>query len=88
MVLVKILGLFDVLAGISLILVKFGFNGLAILFSVYLILKGLVYIKDLISVADIICGVAVILAIYGYFNIFSWLVALWLLQKGIISLLS
>lgn len=88
MVLIKLLGFLDVLAAINLILIKFSFDSLAILFSIYLIIKGLVYIKDLISIVDIICGVVILMAFYGYYNIFTWLVVLWLLQKGIVSLLS
>jgi len=89
MVLVKIFGVFDILAGIILILLKFG-TGMYIgwFFAIYLIVKSLIFIKDISSVIDIVAAVFLILALYNIYPYFTFIFVVWLLQKGFFSLVS
>jgi len=85
--LVKILGVLDILAAISVFLLKFDVAIVLAWFSViYLIIKGGLTIKDYASIIDVISGVIIIFTIFFGYNFFSILVILWLGFKGIMSL--
>jgi hypothetical protein len=84
-----ILGVVDLLAAASFLFLKFGFlEHLAVFFMFFLIVKGLIFIKSFASIVDIICGVFLIMAYFGIYNIITWICFAWLLQKGFISLFS
>ena len=79
------LGLLDLLAGISLILLKFKIDFLGVFFALYLIIKGVVFFRNIVSLIDLASGIVFFIALYGYYNIAMYVAAIWILQKGIIS---
>lgn len=84
---VQLFGILDILAALSIVLLKFKlFNIFALALGIYLVIKGLLFIKSLVSWIDLICGIIIIISYFGFFSILSWIVALWLLQKGAFSL--
>lgn len=85
----KILGVFDLLAALSIILLRFGITKtMALALAIYLIIKGIIFIKSIPSMVDIAAGLLIILAFYGHFTFLAWIAAVWLTQKGVISLFS
>ena len=85
----KILGLSDILAAILLILHGLDINLVSIswIFAIYLIIRSLIFIKSLPSLIDLSIGVMFIFIINGHINtILLILSILWLLQKGLFSL--
>ena len=89
MVLAKIFGVFDILSGIILILLKFGIGvHIGWYFAVYLLVKSLIFIKDVASIVDILAAIFLILALYNIYPYFTWIFVVWLLQKGVFSLFS
>ena len=88
--LIYLFAIMDFVAGILLIL--FSFN-IAIggntnwIFGIYLITKGVIFIKSITSLLDIVSGILIILAIYGIVNTLTWIAAFWLLQKAFVSFL-
>ncbi len=85
----KILGLSDILAAILLILHGLDINLVSIswIFAIYLIIRSLIFIKSLPSLIDLSIGVMFIFIINGHINtVLLILSILWLLQKGIFSL--
>ena len=85
---IYLLGLLDLLAGISLLLLKFGVDFYGVVFASYLMVKGLLFIKNIVSAFDIISSIIFFYSLYfGYFGILFYLAAAWLLQKGIFSFL-
>lgn len=84
----EILGIFDLLTGLFLILLIFGHGGtLAIVFAFYLIIKGLIFIKDFTSLMDLGAALFIVLAFFGVESLFAWIFVVWLIEKGIVSLL-
>jgi hypothetical protein len=83
----KIFGILDLIAGVILILLKFNLVSYTIawIFIIYLILKGLIFIKSIASILDIVSSVFMILAVYGFYNVITWIFVLWLIQKGFFS---
>ncbi len=85
----KIFGLLDMFAAIVLLLLKFNMGiGIAWFFAIYLIIKSLLLFNAIPSILDLLSAIIIILAIYSFYGIFSYLAILWLLQKGFFSLLS
>ncbi len=85
---VYLLGILDILVGISLLLLKFNVEFIPIFFAGFVAVKGLAFIKNIASIADIACGFIFFYAIYsGYFGIFAYMAVIWLIQKGVFSLL-
>lgn len=87
MVLVKFLGIVDICAAISLLLLKYGV-GVHVLwmFGLYLIIKAILLFSPFSSLMDILTGVIIFLAFFGHFYFISWIFFIWILQKGIFSL--
>ncbi len=84
----RIFGVLDIIAAISLVFVSWGFgNNVALIFAVYLIIKGLLFLTSFISWLDLMMGVVIILAVFGYVGIISWISFVLLIQKGFFSLL-
>ena len=83
---VYLLGLLDLLAGASFLLLKFDINFFPIFFASLLVIKGIAFIKNIVSVVDLICGLLFFYALYsGSFLIFMYLAVVWLIQKGVFS---
>ncbi|MFH1210720.1 MAG: hypothetical protein V1645_02275 [archaeon] len=86
---IKLLGIMDLLTALSIILLRFGAaKTMAFALGIYLIIKGIIFIKSVPSMLDIAAGIIVLIAFYGYFNILTWIAAIWLTQKGVISIFS
>ena len=85
----KLLGIIDFLAAFSIVLLKFGLaKNFAIMIAILLLIKAILFITDIISIFDIIAVVFIFLAVFGIFNMVTWIAFFWLLQKAIFSLLS
>ena len=83
--LIKLFGLLDILAALTLFLMRFGtFESLGIILGLYLIIKGLIFFS-FVSLIDIIAGIFLMLGGLGNYIGFSWIFILWLIQKGFIS---
>jgi len=88
MALLKLFGIMDMLAWISLILFQFGwYKNLLLIFAIYLIIKGLLFLPGLASIMDISIGVFFMIAFFGTFSIFTWILFMFLIQKSVLSLL-
>tara|TARA_Y100000310_G_C20377371_1_gene666374 strand:+ start:425 stop:739 length:315 start_codon:yes stop_codon:yes gene_type:complete len=86
---IYILGILDILAGLSLFALRFEVGYfVAALFTIYLFLKSLVFIKSWPSYLDLAVVLLFVLAIVGNYNFFTYLGVLWLLQKGAFSLIN
>lgn len=84
--LLRIFGLLDILAGLSLIYLSWGHSFLVTFFIVYLILKGLLFFGGFVSIIDIIAGIFMAVASATSFSLLGWFFVIWLIQKGLISL--
>ena len=84
---VLILGLLDILAGLSIFSLGFTWGPAVVaFFAFYLLIKSLPSLKSIASIADLCVAVIFIAAILGYANgILSAISAIWLIQKGILS---
>lgn len=86
---VKLLGLIDLLAAVFIILLRFNIGrSIALIIAILLLIKSLIFLRSFVSFIDILSGVFLLLAIYGHYYFFTWLFVLWLGQKAIISLFS
>ena len=69
---IKLFGLLDILTAISLVLLYFGFfKTIGVVFAIYLLLKGLLFLKSVVSILDIISGIFILLAVKHYLSLFS-----------------
>lgn len=85
----KILGVLDLLSGIVLIVLRFApLKVIPGLLAVYLIVKSIIFLKNISSVIDLIAAIHIIFAMFGNYYSLTWLFVLWLLQKGVFSLYS
>lgn len=89
MILVKIMGIMDILSGLTIILFTYDLIGLKALlaFLVYLIVKGIAFRGDLASIGDFGISIYMIFMIFLPLPLISFIVALYLFQKGIFSIL-
>ena len=88
---VKILGLADILAVIALLLIKILPKPLIIIAALYLIIKGLFFLitggSIFMNFFDIVSGAYLVSASYGISHwVATSLVIIFLLQKAVISL--
>jgi len=83
---VILLGLLDILAGLSIFTLKFSWGQSLVTFLIIgLVAKSLISIKSFASIIDLIVACIFIAAILGQVNILTYIGVIWLLQKGIIS---
>jgi hypothetical protein len=83
----KLFGFMDFFAWISLVFFQFGlFKNLLLFFSVYLIIKLLIFFPDLMSAVDGITGIFFIFAFFGMFSFITWVLFLFLMQKSLFTL--
>ena len=90
---IKLLGLLDIITGIIILLYNFEATSLKIFISflLYLVIKGLAFRGDSASFADIGIAIYMIFMILmphsSLMTILSIIAAIWMFQKGAISLL-
>ena len=91
---VKVLGILDIFAAMFFWLsffFKFIPEKLILIAAFYLLIKGVVFLisKDIASILDIVCAGVIFLTLnYTIPSFLAILVSLFLLQKGILSLLA
>lgn len=87
---IKILGLMDLILVASLIAFKYGFVGqiIPLVFIAYLIVKGLIFFRDITSIIDLASAIIFIFVLFGTFNTLTWIALIWLLQKAVFSFVS
>lgn len=86
--LLKILGMFDIISAAILFLLKYGvWEWVAWVCVVYIVAKSVFCIKSMASIGDLAAAGLFVAAIFGYYNILTYIAVLWLLQKGIVSFL-
>ena len=79
-----LLGILDLISGIALFILSFKIFALAWLFAKYLIAKFLIFM-NFVSFIDLVSGILMVAAIYGFYPVVTWLAVIWLLQKGLFS---
>ena len=88
MILIRMFGILDFLAGIVLFLLKFHVGlTLGTVLGIYLILKGVIFFSK-IGMLDVVIGVLMLFAVGGRYMPFNWLLSLWLFQKAFFSFFS
>jgi len=88
---VKLLGIADLVAAVSMTLLNLNVKGFVITFSIasaiYLGIKGVIFFYDFASLMDIVSAVIFVLMLYFSFrSAVVYLFVLLLLQKGLRSL--
>jgi hypothetical protein len=87
--LLKIMGLMDILAGITLILYHYELIPLRFLLAslLYLLIKSIIFIGDLASAIELGISMYFIIIIFFPITIFTYIAAIYLFQKGLTSLI-
>ncbi|MDP2908827.1 MAG: hypothetical protein Q8N77_03395 [Nanoarchaeota archaeon] len=90
MVFLKLMGLMDLLTVTTLLLFKYGIiqQKFLIVAVAYLIIKGVIFFRDIASIVDVGVAVVFILAMFGIYNVLTWIAVLWVLQKAVFSMLT
>ncbi|MBW2964549.1 hypothetical protein KY363_03745 [Candidatus Woesearchaeota archaeon] len=85
---VKLLGVADLLAAVVVVLLHYQVIGwrIGIIFVAYLILKGWLFRVDINSIMDILCGLYMFVMLFGFTTIITWVVVIYLFQKAVFSL--
>ena len=82
-----LLGLLDLLSGITLIMLRFNIGEFfAWFFVIYLIIKSAIFFTNFVSLVDVFAAIMFVLAIYGIYNALTWVAVIWLLQKAFFSM--
>jgi Mg/Co/Ni transporter MgtE len=85
--LVKILGILDITAAATLLLLRWDIGAvLGIVLGIYILAKSFYFMTDVASIVDIGAGLFLILAAIGFYHPITYIFVLWLLQKGVSSL--
>lgn len=85
--LAKFFGILDLLAWLSLVLFQLGlFKNMLFVFAVYLLIKGFLFMPDIISLLDGVTGIFFLLAFFGVFSTLTWIFFIFLMQKSVFSL--
>lgn len=86
----KVLGVCDLLTSFGVLLLHYqtGWVGwkLTLIFSGYLLVKGVVFRSNLISLIDLFAGLYVIVLFFGGKTVLSFVIAFYLFQKAALSL--
>ena len=84
---VKLLGLLDLTAAAAVVFAQLGFAHPSILyfFAVYLGFKGVIFIKSVSSILDILSALYIVFMIFGLKSFFAYLIAIYLFQKALFS---
>ena len=84
----KLLGLLDLCTAFFFMLAQWDVTlGLASFFGILFILKSLIFIRDWASIIDLISGTYLFFVIYDIHTSLSLIFILWMIQKGIFSLI-
>jgi hypothetical protein len=85
---VKLLGVGDLLCAVAVVLLHYNLLNwrIGVLFVAFLIIKGWLFKEDITSIVDILCGIYMFVMLFGVTTIISWVVAIYLLQKAVFSL--
>ena len=79
--------LLDLIVAINLIAAHFGAFQIIALFSmIYLIGKGIIFIKDPFSILDIIIGLYFIILLLGIKTFLTWIFFAYLIYKIVVSI--
>ena len=83
----KLLGLLDLLTAISLVLVKFEVgNGFILIFPLLVLVKTVPFLTDWNSLVDLGGVILFFLAFYGvFYNFLTYLTVIWWVQKAFMS---
>ncbi|MCF7866529.1 hypothetical protein K9L67_04025 [Candidatus Woesearchaeota archaeon] len=90
---IKLLGLLDLLTGLFILLYNFELLGIKLFISaiLYLLIKGLAFRGDTASFTDLGIAIFMILMIFSphtsLLTVLSLITTVWMFQKGAISLL-
>lgn len=85
----KLMGMLDILSGLTLITTILGLHhNFLFIFPVLLLLKALPFLPDIASVIDLFTVSIFIIAILGVTGFFTWIAVIWHLEKGISTLLA
>jgi hypothetical protein len=89
MLLVRILGLMDLMTGVMLLLYQYDVAGtrLFLSFIFYLMLKGIIFRGDFASFVDLVIAIYMIFMIFLPITILTYIAAIYLFQKSLTSLL-
>jgi len=84
----KLLGMLDLSVALFFILAQWDIGlGIATVLGVIFLIKSLIFITDWVSVIDIFSGVYLFFVIYDVHSSLSLIFIIWLMQKGIFSLI-
>jgi hypothetical protein len=85
---IKFFGIADLLTAIIIVLLQFSIVSwnIAFIFAAYVIVKGLIFRDSIASYLDIGCGIYMIMMFFGLKIFLAYIVALYLAQKGVVSL--
>jgi len=83
----KLMGLLDLLSGVYLLLLHFGFVSwrAAFGFAFYMIAKGYLFKADFLSLIDLLMGVYMILAMFGIKTFLAYVFFAYIVYKFFIS---
>ncbi len=84
----KLLGLMDLFSIASLLLFKYGVvsQKFLIVAVIYLMIKGIIFFRNIVSLLDFGIAVIFILALFQIYNVLTWIAIIWILQKAVLSL--
>ncbi|MEA3430725.1 MAG: hypothetical protein U9R08_05610 [Nanoarchaeota archaeon] len=85
---VKFMGILDIIAAIVMILLHYSIGTwrLTFLFALYLFLKAIAFRGDMHSFLDGVIGVYMIFLLFGLHSVLTFVAAIYLLQKAVFSL--
>lgn len=88
MIVVKFMGLLDLLTALAFILLHHGFLGpdIAFYFLIYLGIKMVGFWGDMVSKIDGLCAVYMLLMFLGFQFFLTYIIAIYLGQKALFSL--
>ena len=85
--LIFLLGLLDIFAGLSIFLLQTSWVSIIWLAVLYLVVKSIVSLKSLASIADLAVAILFVFALIGSSSPLVYIGTVWLVQKGVISFL-
>ncbi|MGV8169084.1 MAG: hypothetical protein ACP5N3_03430 [Candidatus Nanoarchaeia archaeon] len=90
MLAVRVLGVLDFLTGVMILLFNYDLTPtrLFISFILYLLIKGIIFRMDFAGFIDIVVAVYMIFMIFQPVTIVSFIAAIYLFQKSIMSLMA
>ncbi|MBT3405686.1 hypothetical protein HN419_00805 [Candidatus Woesearchaeota archaeon] len=89
MAILKAMGLFDLLAAALILMAHYGIFTWRPLFAAaaWLFLKAYIYKGDFASIIDFFCGIYIIMLMFGLHSILTFIFAVYLIQKALVSMI-